>query len=137
MHPPNILTSGIENVAILGYNWYYNHHFEVMAMRAHKVTKAATVRARVEPDVKERAERILNGMGISATQAVNMLYKKVIKDRGWPCELREFNDETIADLEASARGEDLIHFSSAEEMIADLHKAAKEEGIEINDEEVR
>jgi len=95
-------------------------------MRTHKVTKAATVRARIESDVKERAESILNGMGISATQAVNMLYKKVIKDRGWPCELREFNDETITDLKASA-----------EEMIADLHKAAKEEGIEIEDEEVR
>lgn len=98
-------------------------------MRAHKVTKAATVRARVEPDVKQRAERILNSMGISATQAVNMLYKKVIKDRGWPCELREFNDETRADLEASARGEGLVHFNNAEEMINDLHKAAKEDGI--------
>ncbi|MFO1258479.1 MAG: type II toxin-antitoxin system RelB/DinJ family antitoxin [Gammaproteobacteria bacterium] len=104
-------------------------------MRTHRATKAATVRARIEPDVKERAERILNSMGISATQAVNMLYKKVIKDRGWPCELREFNDETVADLEASARGEGLVHFSSAEAMIADLHKAAKEDGIEIDDEE--
>lgn len=104
-------------------------------MKVHKVTKASTVRARIESDVKERAERILHDMGISATQAVNMLYKKIIRERSWPCELREFNDETIANLESSARGEGLIHFSSAEAMIADLHKAAKEDGIEIDDEE--
>ena len=106
-------------------------------MRVHKITKAATVRARVEPNIKEHAEKILNGMGISATQAVNMLYKKIIKDKGWPCELREFNDKTIADLEASAKGEGLVHFNSAEDMIASLHKAAREEGVEIDDEEVK
>jgi DNA-damage-inducible protein J len=96
-------------------------------MNPEKSTKGATVRARIEPVLKQRAEKILNGMGISATQAVNMLYKRVIKERGWPCELREPNEETIAVFEATDKGEGLVSFDNIEDMIESLHNEAQAE----------
>lgn len=49
--------------------------------------KAANIYARIEPDVKERAETILNALGISASNAINMFYKQIILHRGLPFEV--------------------------------------------------
>lgn len=49
--------------------------------------KTATLYARIEPDVKERAEEILAELGIPASTAINMFYKQVIMRRGLPFEV--------------------------------------------------
>ena len=38
-------------------------------------TKSANVIARVEPEIKERAEAIFNQIGIPASTAINMFYR--------------------------------------------------------------
>ncbi len=45
-------------------------------------TKTANVLARVEPEVKEEAESILNQLGIPASVVINMLYKQIIMTKG-------------------------------------------------------
>ena len=49
--------------------------------------KAANIYARIEPDVKERAEAILTALGIPASNAINMFYKQIILHRGLPFEV--------------------------------------------------
>lgn len=49
--------------------------------------KTANVLARVEPDVKEQAEYIMNQIGISASTVINMLYKQIILTRSIPFSL--------------------------------------------------
>lgn len=49
--------------------------------------KAANIYARIEPDVKERAETILTALGIPASNAINMFYKQIILHRGLPFEV--------------------------------------------------
>lgn len=46
--------------------------------------RTANVSARVEPEVKEKAETILKGMGIPASVAINMFYRQIITDNGLP-----------------------------------------------------
>lgn len=46
--------------------------------------KTANVLARVEPDVKEQAESILNMLGVPASTVINMLYKQIIMTRSIP-----------------------------------------------------
>ena len=46
--------------------------------------KSANVAARVEPDIKERAEEILSKLGISASNGINMFYRQVILWNGLP-----------------------------------------------------
>ena len=40
--------------------------------------KSANLYARIEPEVKEQAERILSTLGIPASNAINMFYKQII-----------------------------------------------------------
>ena len=49
--------------------------------------KTATVIARMEPDTKQAAESILERIGIPASVAINMFYKKIIMSNGIPFSL--------------------------------------------------
>lgn len=46
--------------------------------------KSSNVTARVEPDIKERAEAILSSLGISASSGINMFYRQIIMWNGLP-----------------------------------------------------
>ena len=48
------------------------------------MVKSANLYARIEPEVKEQAEAILNALGIPASNAITMFYKQIILQRGLP-----------------------------------------------------
>lgn len=50
--------------------------------------KTANLYARIEPEVKEQAENILNSLGIPVSNAINMFYKQIILQRGIPFEVK-------------------------------------------------
>lgn len=54
----------------------------------------AFIRARIEPELKYQAETILHELGITPTQAIKMLYKRIARDQEWPLELKIPNQET-------------------------------------------
>ncbi len=51
-------------------------------------TKSVNLYARIEPDVKEQAEKILSALGIPASNAINMFYKQIILQRGLPFDVK-------------------------------------------------
>ncbi len=50
--------------------------------------KTANLYARIEPEVKEKAESILSDLGIPASNAINMFYKQIILHRGIPFDVK-------------------------------------------------
>ena len=73
--------------------------------------KSANLYARIEPDVKEQAERILSALGVPASNAINMFYKQIIIQRGLP-----FAVKLPADRPP------MINALSAEELDAEINK---------------
>lgn len=57
-------------------------------------TKTASVRARIEPSVKKRAETVLHKIGISPSEAINVFYRRIASDKGMPFSLNVPNAET-------------------------------------------
>lgn len=49
--------------------------------------KTANVLARVEPDIKEKAEAIMAQLGVPASVVINMLYKQIIMTKSIPFSL--------------------------------------------------
>lgn len=84
------------------------------------MTKSATARARLEPEVKEEAERILAECGLSASQGIGMFYRQVILHKGLPFPVQTFNEETRRVLRESERGVGITQFDSAEALFEDL-----------------
>ncbi len=84
------------------------------------MAKTAQIRARVEPELKKRAEEILSALGVSPTQAIRLFYKQVVLMGGIPFSVRMPNEMTLAAMDRTDRGEDLRSYDSAEEMFEDL-----------------
>lgn len=75
------------------------------------MAKSANLYARIEPEVKEQAEKILSTLGIPASNAINMFYKQIILQKGLPFEVK-IPERTHVD----------VSLLSAEELHADLEK---------------
>ena len=55
----------------------------------------ATVRARIDVDLKRDVEEILSEIGLSTSQAIMMFMKGIKRERGIPFELKIPNEETL------------------------------------------
>lgn len=52
------------------------------------MAKTANLYARIEPDLKEQAEQILNAIGLPPSSAITMFYKQVVMQQGLPFDAR-------------------------------------------------
>jgi DNA-damage-inducible protein J len=82
--------------------------------------KSATARARIEPEVKDEAERILDECGLTPSDAIGMFYRQVILHRGLPFPVQSFNEQTRTVLRKSEQGLEVARFDSAEALFEDL-----------------
>ena len=89
-------------------------------MREVTMSKTATVRARLEPDLKEKAEKILHRLGLSTTQAIIMFYRQIELKNGLPFNLVILNEATKTTLEATDADERLVICEDAEDMFDKL-----------------
>ena len=62
----------------------------IMAMKGgvYMAAKTANVTARIQPDIKESAEAILEKLGIPVSVFIDMTYRQVIATNGIPFELK-------------------------------------------------
>jgi DNA-damage-inducible protein J len=58
--------------------------------------KEAYINARVDKDLKVKAEKVLRRVGISTTEAITMLLHQIVLRKGLPFEARIPNAETVA-----------------------------------------
>lgn len=70
------------------------------------MAKTANLYARIEPEVKEKAENIIAALGIPDSNAINMFYKQIILQRGLPFELK-LPLPDLAELSAQQLDEEL------------------------------
>ena len=94
-------------------------------MEVIKMAKTDTLHIRVEPSVKMKAEKTLNDLGLSITEAVNVFLNQVILYEGIPFKIEKprYNKETIKAIEDVQNGINLSKsFDSVEEMFEELDK---------------
>lgn len=75
------------------------------------MARTSNVFARVEPDIKEQAEEILEKLGIPMSNAVGMFLRQVVMQRGIPFEMK------LPDTAPVAYGE-----LTKEQFIAEIEK---------------
>ena len=84
------------------------------------MSKSAMVRARIEPQLKENAEKIFQKLGLSVTQAITIFYKQVEIRNGLPFDLVIPTDETAKTFAATDANQDLIVCKDANDMFENL-----------------
>ena len=82
--------------------------------------KTSTIRARIEPALKNEVETILSGLGLTASETIHLLYRQIKLRRGLPFAVELPNVLTAKTLRESNAGKGIRHFSSRKELFADL-----------------
>ena len=67
----------------------------------------ATVKARVDENVKFEVDKIFKEIGLNTSQAINIFLKKVIAERGIPFDLKIPNQETLEAMKDVKNGTNL------------------------------
>ena len=84
------------------------------------MAKTETIQTRVEPEIKEQVEKILNELGISTTEAINIFLHQIIRYRGIPFDLHIPNAETIKAIEEAEQGINLNKCDSLDQLFEEL-----------------
>lgn len=84
------------------------------------MNKTATVRARIEPHLKKEAENLLEELGLSATQAINLFYRQVTLRKGLPFDVVIPNATTRRTFEGTDAGKDIVVCKDADDMFRKL-----------------
>jgi DNA-damage-inducible protein J len=82
--------------------------------------KNAMIRARAPQKLKEQAENILEELGLSPTDAINLFYKQVCLRNGLPFAVLIPNQLTDQILKKSARGEDVVEADNTDDLFNKL-----------------
>ncbi len=84
------------------------------------MVKTATVRARIEPQLKDKVEAIFQELGLSTTEAITIFYKQVELQKGLPFEVKIPNQLTQETFAKTDRQEEIISCSNVEDLLEKL-----------------
>lgn len=80
----------------------------------------ATVRARIDGQVKEQAAHVLADMGLTVSDAIRLMLMRVAAEKALPFAVKVPNAETAAAMQ-EARQSKLQAFDTVEALMADLN----------------
>jgi DNA-damage-inducible protein J len=63
------------------------------------------IRARINPELKKKAEDVLKDIGLSPSEALRLFYKQIELQQGLPLSLKRPNEETLAAIWEADHGE--------------------------------
>jgi len=84
------------------------------------MNKSATIRTRVDPKVKNQAQKILDKLNISMSEAISIFLTQVSLHKGIPFEIKIPNKLTEETLRKSEKGESLHEVSDVKQLFEEL-----------------
>ena len=91
-------------------------------------TRSSMLHVRMDTETKEKATLALAAIGMTASQAVRLLFHRIAVDQAFPLELKVPNAQT---RQAMAEVDEMVktraaRLMSADEMFAELEEASRE-----------
>ena len=84
------------------------------------MNKTSTVRARIEPDLKDKAEQVFRKLGLTSTQAITLFYKQVELRNGLPFDVVIPNETTLRTFYETDAGKNLVVCEDTNDMFRKL-----------------
>lgn len=84
------------------------------------MSKTATVRARLEPELKAEAEAVLGKLGLNPTAAITMYYEQIVRRHGIPFEVSLPNGVTRGAMRDAETGRDVQRARDVSDLFAQL-----------------
>lgn len=84
------------------------------------MNKSATIQTRIDPKVKSNAQKILNKLNITMSEAISIFLTQVSLHKGIPFEIKIPNELTAKVLSKSEEGKELHEVESTKELFEEL-----------------
>lgn len=84
--------------------------------------RTAIIQARIDPDVKKKAQKILEKLNISMSEAISLYLTQVTLQRGIPFEIRLPSQTTLAALRDVEERKNLNSANSVDEFFEKVSK---------------
>jgi len=84
------------------------------------MNKTATIQTRIDPKVKNSAQKVLNKLNISMSEAISIFLTQISLNKGIPFEIKIPNKTTEDTLRKSEKGEDLHEVSDVKQLLREL-----------------
>ena len=84
------------------------------------MSKTVTVRARLEPELKNHAEGVFHRLGLNPTQAIKIFYRQVELRGGLPFDVAIPTPTTRRTFDATDAGRELVLCKDADDMFKKL-----------------
>jgi len=85
------------------------------------MNKSTTIQARIDPNIKNKAQKILNKLNISMSEAITIFLTQVSLTKGIPFEIKIPNELTEETLRKSENGEELHEASDVNQLFKELN----------------
>lgn len=85
------------------------------------MAKTATIQARVDPEIKKNAQKILRALNISMSEAISIYLAQVTRYKGIPFEIKIPNELTDRTLKKSEARKELHRVSDVDELFQELN----------------
>jgi DNA-damage-inducible protein J len=86
------------------------------------MSKTETIRARIDPELKQQAEQVLADLGLTPTIAITMLYKQLVHQSALPFEVALPNAATRDAMREAQEGRNLIRANDVDGLLTALDR---------------
>ena len=91
-------------------------------------TQSSMLHVRMDSELKREATQALAAMGLTASEAVRLLFHRIAADQAFPLELKVPNAQTqraMAEVDEMVKNR-RARFANADDMFAELEKASRQ-----------
>jgi len=86
------------------------------------MARTATIQARIDPQIKKKAQKILNRLNISMSEAISIYLTQITLQKGIPFEIKIPNETTQAALEESEKGQPVNKVNDINQLFQELER---------------
>ncbi len=84
------------------------------------MAKTAIIQTRINPEIKANAQKVLNTLNMSMSEAISVFLTQVTLQKGIPFEIKIPNELTAKTLKNSERGIELHSVDNADDLFEEL-----------------
>jgi len=95
-------------------------NWAIVSQEVTTMAKDATIRARIDPELKAEVEELFDKLGLSTTEAINLFYRQVRMRKGLPFSVVIPNKTTERVFKDTDAKRNLIRCDDAEDMFHKL-----------------
>ncbi len=82
--------------------------------------RTSTIQARIDPEIKSEAQKILSQLNISLSEAISMYLTQITLHRGIPFEIKIPNELTHKTMKKLEKGKEIHQTDSSDELFREL-----------------